>query len=77
MLDWLVDRDIPRIVVGVKADKLSGNDRANAEHALRRTFATARDGVAPFLASAVTGLGVSEIWRHIDEALGAHGRGNH
>ena len=72
MLTWLVDRDIPRIVVGVKADKLSGNDRSKADRALRKTFETAQDGVAPFLASAVTGLGMNELWRHIDEALGAH-----
>jgi GTP-binding protein len=72
MLTWLVDRDIPRIVVGVKADKLSGNDRTKAGRSLRQTFATADDGVAPFLASAMTGLGMSELWRHIDEALDAH-----
>jgi GTP-binding protein len=76
MLTWLVDRDIPRIVVGVKADKLSGNDRSKAGRSLRQTFATADDGVAPFLASAVTGLGMSELWRHIDEALEAHSAGN-
>jgi GTP-binding protein len=72
MLAWLVDRDIPRIVAGVKADKLSGNERSKAAGALRRAFPTAEDGVAPFLVSAVTGLGMKELWRHVDEALGAH-----
>jgi GTP-binding protein len=72
MLTWLVDRDIPRIVVGVKADKLSGNDRSKAERSLRQAFETADDGVAPFLTSAVTGLGMKELWRHVDEALHAH-----
>lgn len=72
MLTWLVDRDIPRIVVGVKADKLSGNDRSKADRSLRRTLETAQDGVAPFLASSVTGLGMKELWRHVDEALGAY-----
>ena len=72
MLTWLVDRDIPRIVVGVKADKLSGNDRSKSDRALRRAFETADDGVAPFLVSAVTGLGIKELWRHVDEALAAH-----
>jgi GTP-binding protein len=72
MLLWLVDRDIPRIVVGVKADKLSGNDRSKADRELRRAFPTAEDGVAPFLVSAVTGLGIKELWRHVDEALAAH-----
>jgi GTP-binding protein len=72
MLTWLVDRDIPRIVTGVKADKLSGNERSKADGALRRAFPTAADGVAPFLVSAVTGLGIKELWRHVDQALAAH-----
>jgi len=72
MLTWLVDRDIPRIVVGVKADKLSGNDRSKSDRALRKAFETAEDGVAPFLVSAVTGFGLKELWRHVDEALAAH-----
>jgi GTP-binding protein len=72
MLTWLVDRDIPRIVVGVKADKLSGNDRSKADRVLRRAFPTADGGVAPFLVSAVTGLGMKELWHHVDEALAAY-----
>jgi len=72
MLTWLLDRDIPRIVVGVKADKLSGNDRSKAGRSLGRIFETGKDGVAPFLASAVTGLGMKELWRHVDEALHAY-----
>jgi len=76
MLTWLVDRDIPRIVAAVKADKLSGNDRSKAERALRLAFPTAKDGVPPFLVSAVTGLGIKELWRHVDEALAAHREGN-
>ena len=75
MLTWLVDRDIPRIVTGVKADKLSGNDRAKAEASLKRAFPTGAGGVAPFLVSAVTGLGIKELWRHVDAALAAHRAG--
>ena len=73
MLTWLVDRDIPCIVAGVKADKLSGNDRAKAEAALRRAFPTAPGGIPPFLVSAVTGLGLKDVWRQVDAALAAHG----
>ncbi len=76
MLTWLVERDIPRIVVGVKADKLSGNDRSKADRALGRSLATADDGVAPFLVSAVTGLGMKQLWHHVDEALAAYRDGN-
>jgi GTP-binding protein len=72
MLTWLVDRDIPRLVVGVKADKLSGNDRTKAEGALKRAFPTGGGGVAPFLVSAFTGLGIKELWRHVDAALAAY-----
>ena len=35
-------------------------------------FATAPDGVAPFLVSAKDGLGIKELWRHVDAALAAH-----
>jgi GTP-binding protein len=76
MLTWLVDRDIPRIVAGVKADKLSGNARSKAEAALRRAFPTGAGGVAPFLVSSVTGLGIKEVWRHVDAALAAHREGD-
>jgi len=72
MITWLVDRDIPRLVVGVKADKLSGNDRSKSERALKKAFETGEGGVAPFLTSAVTGYGIGELWRHLDEALRAH-----
>jgi GTP-binding protein len=72
MLTWLIDRDTPCIVTGVKADKLSGNDRVKAEAALARAFPTAEGGVAPFLVSAVNGLGVKFLWHQIDAALAAH-----
>jgi GTP-binding protein len=72
MLTWLVDRDIPTIVAGVKADKLSGNDRSKAGRALRRALETTPDGVAPLLVSAVTGLGIQNLWRHVDDALASH-----
>jgi GTP-binding protein len=71
MLTWLVDRDIPRVVAGVKADKLSGNERSKAEAALKRAFPTGDGGVEPFLVSAFTGLGIKELWRHLDAALAA------
>lgn len=72
MVDWLVDRDIPRIVVGVKADKLSGNERSRADRVLRGAFPTTPDGVSPFLVSAKDGLGMKELWRHVDAALASH-----
>ena len=72
MLGWLVDREIPVIVVGVKADKLGGNDRSAAARDLVAALPVEEGGVAPFLVSAVTGLGIAELWKQIDAALAAH-----
>jgi GTP-binding protein len=72
MLRWLVEQDIPRIVVGVKADKLSGNERPASERVLRAAFPTAAGGTAPFVVSAVSGHGIKDLWRQVDAALAAH-----
>ncbi|MEO6828444.1 MAG: ribosome biogenesis GTP-binding protein YihA/YsxC [Acidobacteriaceae bacterium] len=51
----------PRIVVGTKADKLSGNGRVVAENALRKAL-----GVAQILVcSAKDGRGISALWNAI------------
>lgn len=70
MVAWLADREIPWIVAGVKADKLSGNERPKAAAALRRAFPAS--WVAPLLVSATAGLGLADLWRHVDAALGAY-----
>jgi GTP-binding protein len=69
MRDWLEHREIPYVVAATKTDKLSGNGRARAAERLRRDF----EGVPipPVLVSARTGLGIPEIWRHLDRALAA------
>ena len=67
MKSWLEDRDLAHLVVATKADKLSGNERTKSAAALRRAFPDEREG--PVLASADTGLGVAETWRHLDAAL--------
>ncbi len=72
MLGWLIDREIPVVVVGVKADKLSGNARVAADREIRAQLPVEEGGVAPFLVSANTGLGISELWKQIDAALAAH-----
>jgi GTP-binding protein len=74
MLGWLVDREIPVIVVGVKADKLGGNGRPAAQRELRAQLPVEEGGVAPFLVSAVSGLGIAELWKQIDAALAAHSK---
>jgi GTP-binding protein len=72
MLAWLGEREIPLVVAGVKADKLSANARAVALGELRRALPTEEGGTPPFLVSSRTGLGLGEVWRHVDAALAAH-----
>ena len=68
MGEWLEQRQIPFLVVATKCDKLSGNGRARAARALGKSFAgTACSG--PILASATSGLGIREVWRHLDSVL--------
>lgn len=66
LADWLDQLGIPRITVGTKADKLSGNGRANQT----RVISAALGAVT--LSSAVTGMGCTEIWHRVVEA--AHSR---
>lgn len=68
---WLEDRDVPHLVVATKADKLSGNDRARASTAFREAFPVGGAGKGWLFASAETGAGAREIWKHLDEALEA------
>lgn len=54
------------LVVGTKADRLSGNGRAQALKALREAFGSE----ALLLVSAKTGAGLKELWAAILEAAG-------
>ena len=72
MKTWLEDRGIGHLVVATKTDKLSGNERAGLERSLAREFPEEAEG--PVLASATTGMGIPEVWRHLDAALGSGGR---
>jgi GTP-binding protein len=74
MLGWLVERDIPVIVAGVKADKLGGNARTKAGRDLVLALPVEDGGVPPLLVSAVTGLGIPGLWKEIDAALAAHAK---
>jgi GTP-binding protein len=74
MLGWLVDREIPVLVAGVKADKLSGNVRTKAGRDLVAALPVEDGGVPPLLVSAVTGLGIPALWKEIDAALEAHAK---
>lgn len=69
MKRWLEDRSIPHVVVATKSDKLSGNEKATAERDLRASLHAEKVPVELVMASASTGLGIAQVWRHLDEAL--------
>lgn len=61
---WLNELRIPRILVATKADKLSGNGRASQTRLISESL-----GVESVLmASSVTGMGLREIWKRVEEA---------
>lgn len=61
---WLEHAGITRLVVATKADKLSGNQRAEELRAIIKVFS----GVPVIFSSAVTGAGCREIWKRVVEA---------
>jgi len=73
MGQWLEDRELRYLVLGTKADKLSGNERQSARRALVASIGEARGAIGPVLVSAKTGAGMREVWRHVDDAVAASG----
>jgi GTP-binding protein len=72
MRDWLDVREIPYVVAATKADKLSASAQSLARQALRSVAGRAAACGEPVLVSVRTGLGVAELWRHLDAALERH-----
>jgi GTP-binding protein len=64
IVEWLRAFQRPFLVVGTKADKLSGNKLKTALEAMSSAFAT--EAILPF--SARTGHGRAELWREIRES---------
>ncbi len=64
LIDWLGERDIPVLVALTKIDKLKPMRRAARVKQLKRQFALPAARV--LATSAVTKLGVAELWRAID-----------
>ncbi|HVP44326.1 MAG TPA: ribosome biogenesis GTP-binding protein YihA/YsxC [Terriglobales bacterium] len=64
LMEWLQAKQRPFVVVATKADKLSGNQRANSRRALEKAFQT--DAILPY--SARTGDGRQELWQRIRES---------
>ena len=61
--EWLNELKMPRLVVATKADKLSGNEKAVQQ----RTISAAFHAEPVIMASAITGIGCSEIWKAVVE----------
>lgn len=60
LMEFLAAADRPYVIVGTKADRLSGNGRAQALKALRAAY-----GDRVLLVSAKTGAGMKELWAEI------------
>lgn len=67
LVEFLESVSRPYIVVGTKADRLSGNGRAQAARVLKQAFATDQF----LLCSVKTGAGLKELWQAIRSAAGA------
>jgi GTP-binding protein len=68
MQEWLKAREIPNIVVATKADKLSGNGRANAARNLATRFPNS-PLMSPILVSSQTSMGIRQLWKLVDQVL--------
>jgi len=69
MINWLIEMDIPFIVVCTKTDKLSKSQLNEALTALgEKYFSDAGIELLPF--SSVTRTGKDELWKKIFEAIG-------
>jgi len=64
LIEFLADVERNYLVVGTKADRLSGNNRVKAQAALGEAFGSDR----LLLCSAKTGAGMKELWQAIRQA---------
>ncbi len=72
LLAFLRDAGRPFLLVGTKADRLSGNGRAKALTSLRRSLELGTPEQEPLLlCSSRTGLGLKELWSSIFSLAGA------
>jgi len=68
LLDWLQANDIKTVVVGTKADKLSGN-KIQKQLAENKKILQQYGVDQPLLFSAITGRGKPELWRAISDFI--------
>ena len=68
MKDWLLEMEIPILLVATKADKVSKGNHQKQLASIKKDLAL-EQGITPIVFSAETGLGVVEIHRAIEEIL--------
>lgn len=69
LLDWLIETEIPTILVMTKVDKLSSNEAVKQRKLIREELGLPADAFTFF--SSETGQGLPELWSRIDAALAA------
>ena len=71
MRAWLVENGLPYVVVATKADKIGAGSRTRTAGSLADELSDGGNGKGPpvLLASGKTGLGLREIWKHLERAL--------
>jgi len=62
--EWLTERNIPRMIVATKSDKLSNNQRIASMRVFEKSFGTQ----SVVMSSAETGAGYKEIWERVLQA---------
>ncbi len=71
LINWLMFHQLPVVVVGTKADKLSGNQKKTQVAQSQKTLETT--GIQAFVPySAITGIGKDHLWAVISELLRAN-----
>ena len=71
--EWLTRLNIPYVIVGTKADKISRGRRAAHIAALRKGLKLPSD-VPALIYSSETGEGRDELWRHVNSVLAGQHR---
>jgi GTP-binding protein len=69
MRDWLAAKRIPYVVAVTKVDKLSASQRSRAERVIEAGLGDSRQTAPRVMVSARSGLGIAQLWRHIDAAV--------
>lgn len=70
LLDLLETAEVPTLLVATKADKLKASEKEQSLKTIRRRLGLADDAaIIPF--SAITKEGLRDLWRVVDDCLGA------